>query len=54
MEKDRTEIHDLSKSQAGITKQLSDLWFKVAKNVDNLSQKQKSRCQNALNPGGRG
>ena len=41
MEKDRTEIHDLSKSQAGITKQLSDLWFKVAKNVDNLSQKQR-------------
>ena len=50
MDKDRTELHDLSKTQPVLTKELAALWYQFAKNSDNLSQKQRRPVSNKSQP----
>ncbi|MEM9478468.1 MAG: arylsulfatase [Verrucomicrobiota bacterium] len=39
LSQDRTELHDLATENPELTKELSDLWFDVAKNQDRLGEK---------------
>ena len=50
MDKDRTELNDLSKTQPVLTKELAALWYQFAKNSDNLSQKQRRPVSNKSQP----
>ena len=50
MDKDRTELNDLSKTQPALTKELAALWYQFAKNSDNLSQKQRRPVSNKSQP----
>ena len=50
MDKDRTELNDLSKTQPALTKELATLWYQFAKNGDNLSQKQRRPVSDKSQP----
>ena len=50
MEKDRTELNNLSNSRPDLTKKLSSLWHQFASQSDNLNKKQRRSVSDKSQP----